>query len=48
MRLPDLKEYCGCDNRQYVMFEAGRLGMTEAIILAAATSILLLAWKARP
>lgn len=25
---------CGCSNRKYVMFQAGKLGLTEAAILA--------------
>jgi hypothetical protein len=34
MRLPNLKENCGCDDRKFIMFEAGKLGLKEAAILA--------------
>lgn len=47
MRLPNLKEHCGCDDRKFIMFEAGRLGMTEGVIVAAACALLIVAWKVK-
>lgn len=43
MRLGSLD--CGCDNRRYVMFQAGRIGLPEAVILAAAIAALVVARK---
>jgi hypothetical protein len=45
MRLGDLD--CGCDNRRYIMFQAGKMGLTEAAILAAAVSAIILARKVK-
>ena len=44
MRLPVLGDVdCGCDNRKFIMFEAGRLGLTEAAILVAAVAAVIAA-----
>ena len=45
MKLPNLKEHCGCDDRRFIMFEAGRLGLNEAMILAVAAGVLLIVWR---
>lgn len=45
MRLPDMKEHCGCDDRRFIMFEAGKLGMGEAAIVALAVTVLIIGWR---
>lgn len=38
MRLPNLKEHCGCENRKFIMFEAGQFGLWHALAMAAAAA----------
>jgi hypothetical protein len=41
VKLGDLD--CGCDDRKYIMFQAGRMGLTEGLILTAAIAAILVA-----
>jgi len=43
MRLGDLD--CGCNNRKYIMFQAGKMGLYEGAILAVTAAAVLLAWR---
>jgi hypothetical protein len=43
MRLGNID--CGCDNRRYIMFQAGKMGLPEAAILAASVALILIAKK---
>lgn len=43
MRLGDLD--CGCNDRKYIMFQAGRMGLTEGAILALAVMSIIIARK---
>lgn len=43
MRLGDID--CGCGDRKYIMFQAGKMGLTEAAILALAVMSILIARK---
>lgn len=36
---------CGCSDRKYIMFQAGKMGLTEGAILAVAVMSILVAWK---
>jgi hypothetical protein len=55
MRLGDID--CGCseenlegnqlNNRKYIMFQAGQLGLVEAGILTLSSLIVLLAWRVK-
>lgn len=36
---------CGCDDRKYIMFQAGKMGLTEGAILAVAVMSILVARK---
>jgi hypothetical protein len=39
---------CGCDDRRFIMFEAGKLGLKEAAFLAAVVMTLVIARKVGP
>lgn len=43
MRLGDFN--CGCKDRKFIMFEAGKLGLPEAAILATAVLAIVVARK---
>jgi hypothetical protein len=43
VRLGDLD--CGCNDRKYIMFQAGRMGLTEGAILALAVMSIIIARK---
>jgi len=43
MRLGDLD--CGCGDRKYIMFQAGKMGLYEGVILAIAAAAVLVAWR---
>jgi hypothetical protein len=43
MRLGDFN--CGCEDRKFVMFTAGKLGLTEAALLSGTVLFLLIAWR---
>lgn len=45
MRFGSRQFDCGCDDRKFIMFEAGKLGLTEAAILAAAIAAVVVAWR---
>lgn len=45
MRLGSIDVPCGCENRKYIMFQAGRMGLTEGAILAAAIVAVAAAWR---
>lgn len=48
MRLGPLDYGCGCDNRKYIMFQAGKAGIVEGAILTVAVLSILVAWKVKP
>lgn len=46
MRSPDWKELlgrapCGCQERKFIMFEAGKVGMWQALLMALAAGTIL-------
>lgn len=45
MRMADID--CGCQNRKYIMFQAGKLGLIEAAILAGSVLLLIIGKKVR-
>lgn len=46
MRAPDWKDLlghppCGCQERKYIMFQAGQLGLWQALLMVAGVAVIL-------